>query len=328
MQNSKVNGFLLFTLVMGFSATSVEAKPIETDITPNMTNTVFIPLVNFGENPGELLASYYVANSQTKSNNNVVHNKLIVLLHGCGQSGEMLSRQSGLLDLAKRHHFSLLIPQQVSTNNATACFNWFSKPDQTKEQGETLSIMNMLRTVQSQFDLQQVYIVGLSAGGAMASNLLSQYPEKFAAGAVIAGIPFPCADNLVKAISCMKSGSDLTAQQQAQSILAINKGVTSWPQISIISGNNDSIVNPKNALNMAHQWRHLHQISEQPHTEKTSNVSTTYWGKLKNVELIQLNNIGHGFPVNPNIEGGGTVAPFVVETELSAAQYLVGKWIN
>ncbi|WP_341206407.1 PHB depolymerase family esterase [uncultured Psychrosphaera sp.] len=326
MQNIKVNTYLLMTLVMGLSATSVDVQSIEAETKNVNTVTDFTPLTHFGDNPGELLASVFLP--KAKMVNNKQQNKLVVLLHGCGQNGETLSRQSGLLDLAKSHQFSLLIPQQVSTNNATACFNWFSQQDQQTEQGESLSIMNMIRTVQSKFKLEQVYIVGLSAGGAMASNLLSQYPGSFEAGAIIAGIPFPCADNLVKAISCMKSGSDLGAKLQADRIMKLNKGVKQWPKLTIISGSADGIVNPKNSLDMAQQWSQLHQVSEQAQTQKGTNMTTTYWGDTKNVELIELDNIGHGFPVNPNVKGGGTVAPFVVASDLSAAQYLVEKWIN
>ena len=39
----------------------------------------------------------------------------------------------------------------------------------------------------------------LSAGGSMATSLLAQYSEQIEGAAVIAGVGYPCADNLVKA---------------------------------------------------------------------------------------------------------------------------------
>ena len=39
-------------------------------------------------------------------------------------------------------------------------------------------------------DTQRIFVTGLSAGGAMTSVMLAIYPEVFAAGAIIAGLPF------------------------------------------------------------------------------------------------------------------------------------------
>jgi dienelactone hydrolase len=38
-------------------------------------------------------------------------------------------------------------------------------------------------------DRKRVFVTGLSAGGAMTSVMLATYPEKFAGGAIIAGLP-------------------------------------------------------------------------------------------------------------------------------------------
>lgn len=274
----------------------------------------FKPLESFGANPGELTASYYQSGQSASS--------IVVLLHGCGQSGEKLAQQSGFLQQAKRHQFSLLVPQQQSSNNATGCFNWFSKADQEKGKGETLSIINMIDAVQSSTKAKNTYIVGLSAGGAMASSLMSLYPQKFQAGAVIAGIPYPCADNLIKAISCMKSGTDMTAKQLAKSIHQAN---TNWPQLTVITGAEDKIVNPKNSELMARQWAYLAgDIKSKDSSE--NGVTKVIFGS--NSELITIAGMGHGIPVNPDVSGGEEAAPYVLKSPFSTADYLVGKWIR
>jgi poly(hydroxyalkanoate) depolymerase family esterase len=97
------------------------------------------------------------------------------------------------------------MPQQSLENNIKGCFNWYSTSDFAKETGENLSIKNMILTLKQHLGGADVYILGLSAGGAMASSLLVNYPDLFNAGAIVAGIPFPCADGLITVISCMKT---------------------------------------------------------------------------------------------------------------------------
>ncbi len=83
-----------------------------------MASATFQPLKQFGENPGDLTASYVASSVNADS--------LVVLLHGCVQNGETLANQSGFVALAKQHDFTLLIPQQSPKNNVKSCFNWFS----------------------------------------------------------------------------------------------------------------------------------------------------------------------------------------------------------
>lgn len=45
-------------------------------------------------------------------------------------------------------------------------------------------------------DRSRIFVTGLSAGGAMTSILLVAYPELFAGGAIIAGLPYGSASNV------------------------------------------------------------------------------------------------------------------------------------
>jgi poly(3-hydroxybutyrate) depolymerase len=60
-------------------------------------------------------------------------------------------------------------------------------------------------------DPQRIYVTGLSAGGAMTSVMLATYPEVFAGGGIVAGLPYGCASDPspsmpVQAFQCMSSG--------------------------------------------------------------------------------------------------------------------------
>jgi len=281
----------------------------------------FTELENFGSNPGALDASYFSPKSE--------HPALVVLLHGCAQHGDELAQQSGLLGLAKKHNFALLLPQQGLTNNIKRCFNWYSDVDYTKDEGESLSIKNMITTLQKQLGSEQVYIIGLSGGGAMTSAMLVNYPDLFNAGAVVAGIPFPCADGLITGISCMKNGPSQTIEQLVSLTKKLNSQQKAWPRLSVWTGAADGIVNPLNSSMLAQQWASLSNLSAKPNVDKQSGYTITRWqdqSKITHVELVEVMGLGHGIMVNPKVENGGEVTDYLLASPVSTAKHVVNFW--
>lgn len=287
-------------------------------------------LTDFGTNPGELSASYF----QPQQSNNAI----VVLLHGCTQIGEQLAQDIGLLGLAKEHGFSVLIPQQSNSNNITTCFNWFSPQDSDKDQGETLSIKQMIEAVRSKAAVNSsqranVYIVGLSAGGAMSASLMMHYPNMFEAGAVVAGIPYPCADGLIKAISCMKNGP-ASQDKLINAAKAALGNDSQLPRLSVWTGDSDKVVNALNAEALANQWQALltttnsvkGKLSHQKTKSLQDKVTTKQWLNSDNqpvLEQVTIANLGHGFPVNPAEKFGGAVDKYLLEAPVAAMPKII-----
>ena len=278
-------------------------------------------LNQFGDNPGDLEASYYTPISKNPA--------IVVLLHGCAQNGEELAQQSGLLGLAKKHEFSLLIPQQGLTNNIKRCFNWYSDDDYTKNAGESLSIKNMIITLKQQLGSESVYIIGLSGGGAMASAMLVNYPNLFTGGAIVAGIPFPCANGLITGISCMKNGPLQTTQGLVELVKELNPKQNFWPKLSVWTGAADDIVNPINSSHLAEQWALLSNITAKPSVTKKPNYKISSWvdaHKQVQIELVEIDNLGHGIMVNPNVENGGEISDYLLDSPISTIKHVVKFW--
>lgn len=281
----------------------------------------FTELQNYGDNPGSLEASYFSPKTQFPT--------LVVLLHGCVQNGEQLAQKSGLLSLAKQHKFALLIPQQGLANNIKRCFNWYSADDYSKDKGETLSLKNMITSLKQELGSKKVYIIGLSAGGAMTSSLLAHYPDLFDAGAVVAGIPFPCADGLITAISCMKNGPSQTSDELMKLVSKQHSQINNWPRLSVWTGDADGIVHPSNATRLAEQWAKLMNIKTAIKHEKREGYLISQWQNDANqaqVELVQVANLGHGIMVNPNEKHGGEVADYLLAAPISTAKQVINFW--
>jgi poly(hydroxyalkanoate) depolymerase family esterase len=288
----------------------------------------YVPLTSFGDNPGAL-TSFYLPVSENLNVPRTGNASLIVLLHGCIQDGVELANKSGLTSLALENNFAVLVPQQSYQNNVKRCFNWFASQDTQLDSGEMLSIKNMILATQEKLATKHVYVIGLSAGGAMASAALVNYPDLFQGGAVIAGLPYPCADNLIKAISCMKEGPSQSVEELAQFAKAIHPLQTRWPSLSIWTGDSDNVVNANNAQMLAFQWQILTQSDTNPTVTNEAGYSISRWKNAQNkalIELITIKDFGHGIAVNPDIKHGGEESDFLLRAPISSVTEIIKLW--
>lgn len=251
---------------------------------------------------------------------------LVVVLHGCTQNAAVYDHGSGWSRLADRHGFALLFPEQQRSNNLNLCFNWYQPEDVARGSGEAASIRAMVERMVAahRLDADRLFVTGLSAGGAMTSAMLAAYPEVFAAGAIIAGLPYGCADNLNEALSAMRSPGSAKGAVLGNAVRRASSHRGPWPRISVWHGSADRLVVPGNGEAIVRQWRDLHGLSAAPaRLEQVEGYPRRTWSDASGRVLVEdyvVTGMAHGTPLMPGREEGqsGQAGAHMLDVGLSS----------
>jgi poly(hydroxyalkanoate) depolymerase family esterase len=281
-------------------------------------------ITGFGSNPGNLRMFAFVPAQLQQPR------ALVVVLHGCGQTAASYDIGAGWSTLAKHYGFALLMPQQQHANNSNTCFNWFNPDDTARDSGEACSIREMIAHVVATHgvDARRIFITGLSAGGGMTSVMLATYPEVFAAGAVIAGLPYGVASNLRQALDGMFHSPERPARELGGLVRKASKHRGPWPKMSVWHGSADRTVNPGNANEIVKQWLDLHDLPLVPMSE--TNVDgyprQAWWNAAGEtiVESYAITDMAHGTPLGiaDNDQRYGLEGAFLIEAGISSSYHI------
>ena len=267
-------------------------------------------LTDFGSNPGRLKSRFYLPANLTKGA------PLVVVLHGCTQSAAGYDHHAGWSQLADRAGFALLFPEQHHGNNPNLCFNWFRPGDTRRDAGEALSIRQMIEAmiVANGLDRDRIFVTGLSAGGAMASVMLATYPDIFAAGAVIAGLPYGGATNVQEALRDMFQESNRSSRELGDLVREAAPATTRWPKLSVWHGSADRIVKPSNAAEIVKQWMDVHGLPAAPMSEQMidGHPRQVWWNADGEtvIESYTIADMAHGTPLSRS--ESGVAGPFMI----------------
>jgi len=241
---------------------------------------------------------------------------------------------AGWSTLAERYGFALLLPEQQRANNPNGCFNWFQTGDIERGSGEALSIRQMVDKMATDhgIDPDRVFVTGLSAGGAMASVMLATYPDVFAGGAIIAGLPYGAATNVQQAFESMFQCPTRSARAWGDLVRGASSHHGPWPRVSVWHGGADTTVIPSNAREIVKQWADVHGL---PTTATLEDIVDGYprqvWRSATGEDLIESYTIpamAHGTPlaVGQANDQCGAAGAFLLDVGISSSYHIAKFW--
>lgn len=308
------------------------------------------PVADFGANPGALDLLVHAPASLAPGA------PAVVALHGCTQTAADFDDEPGLVALAEAVPLLLLLPQQRPANNEQRCFNFFSEDDNRPGRGESASIRNMVAFAVDAHgvDPQRVFVLGLSAGGAMTAVMLANHPEVFAGGAIFAGTPFDCnrpsfwgramwwwlrtygGDAAAASYACGILGWSTTDRRPADWAAAVRAAAATtperWPRVSLWHGAGDDVVDPANQRELLEQWTEVHGIDRAPDRTRAEGgvvheVFADDTGAAR-LETWRLADFPHAVPIDPAAEPEpcGTAAEFSRPADLCSVRRVAAFW--
>jgi poly(hydroxyalkanoate) depolymerase family esterase len=284
-------------------------------------------MTNFGTNPGNLRMHVYIPDSVDPSP------PLVIALHGCTQTAHAYDYGAGWSHLADRLGFILVLPEQQSANNPKNCFSWFLPADTARDRGEALSIREIIAKAVETYgvDRGRIFVTGLSAGGAMASVMLATYPEIFAGGAIIAGLPYGSASSVQEAFEAMFNERAPSSRALGDHVRTASKHRGPWPKISVWHGSADDVVRPTNSDHIVRQWLEVQKLPERPTGEEQIGPHTRrIWedanGETR-LEAYSIEGMTHGVPLaTVGVDACGNAGAFFLEAGISSTALIASFW--
>ena len=181
---------------------------------------------------------------------------LLVMLHSCTQNPLSFAEGTRMNALAEQSRCAVLYPEQSRRSNPQRCWNWF-EPASLEGHGEAALITRLIEqvTLRRPIDPRRVYVVGMSAGGAMACILAVRHSRLFAACAIHSGLMYGAAKSPMQAMEAMRSGPSAAVVEEARRVgRNADEAEVTVPTL-VIHGDRDIRVNPVNADRIIEQLK-------------------------------------------------------------------------
>ena len=242
---------------------------------------------------------------------------LMVVLHGCKQTvnGDILDKRSGWESVAEQYGMVIAAPDVPETNTPgsrlfAGCWDWFGTEHQ-RDSRDIGPLATMIKGLQARPELNidpaQVYMVGMSSGGAVAQVMACAYPE------LIAGIGLhsaPAMGSNVLDIFGPPKMEAATIVENCRRYAGEQQSAFASQVASVIHGSEDRLSHPTHAQRNRDALQALYGASQDGGkiTETNQSNGSIYKdgrGKVR-VAHIQVEGMGHAFSVGDGGSGGGT----------------------
>ena len=228
---------------------------------------------------------------------------LMVMLHGCDQTGREFATSTRMNRIAARGRFLVLYPEQDRLHHPKGCWNWYDTRSGHADR-EAATLMAAIDQVCLLYavDRARVAVAGLSAGAGMAALLATRHPHRFAAVAMHSGVAPGAAQSTATAISAMhgRRAASIPTTAVGKAIGAAAQGAV-LPPLLVLHGDADHVVASNNARSAAMVWASA--TAARPVAERLvrrgqrqpMRVTDFKRGRRVHVTLCEIERLGHAW---------------------------------
>ncbi|MCU0636361.1 MAG: PHB depolymerase family esterase [Gemmatimonadaceae bacterium] len=173
---------------------------------------------------------------------------LLLMLHGCTQDAADAARGTQLHVAAASAGMTTVYAEQPVASHPQRCWNWYVRAQTTRGAGEVDFLAALARRVAAEQGIPgaRIVVAGISAGGAMAANLLYAYPDVFRAAAVHSGVAAFAARDLTSGLAAMRGGPPPLDALVTAALEAAPEVPIARVALLAIHGDTDAVVSPAN----------------------------------------------------------------------------------
>jgi poly(hydroxyalkanoate) depolymerase family esterase len=190
--------------------------------------------------------------------------RLVIALHGCKQDADAMAELSRLNSFAEKRNLYVLYPEQSVFANVDHCWNWFLPENQRRAVGEPAMIMELARFVRERYSIEEndVFVIGFSAGAALAATLASCYPDMITAVAQHSGTQYAAAEDIFEAATTLPTGSTRDPAERGRKAAKcyFSKRASLRVPAIIFHGSSDRRVSPIHADQSEEQILQTHDL--------------------------------------------------------------------
>lgn len=239
---------------------------------------------------------------------------LVMMLHGCGSSAQKIAEVTRFNELADREGIVVVYPEQTFWASMVLCWDWAGAVSQTRDTGEPSILMGILGKVAASYgtDQHRQYVIGFSAGAAMAAILAACNADRIAAAAIHSGGMYKAATGFFEAGSAMSKGSRLDPDQSGIDAWKCSLSPRGRMPVIVIHGSDDPTVRPINGEQAARQFVRFNDMTD----DGVDNGSV----KFTQVRVAQMPPVvagGFRYTVSDYLDGNGdSVVQYVLVSGL------------
>ncbi|TNE89933.1 MAG: PHB depolymerase family esterase [Deltaproteobacteria bacterium] len=249
---------------------------------------------------------------------------LLVVLHGCSQTGTDLKQHGRWVDAAEDHGLVVALPDVPNGGTLLGCWDYYGS-SHSRGAGDAGAVIELAQTLASlselDVDAHQIYVAGLSSGGGMAMVLGCLAPDVFAGVGLVAAPALGTRANQIGYVAT----SEAAAIDLCETLAAGQQASFATQVASVFGGEDDAIVDPGYPRLDAAVMAGVYHVAASGSFDVSALPGSgsagqgQLWGDAatQRVSLIRATGMGHAWPA-----GGGDGDTYIAASNLDYAWYL------